>query len=97
MTAYPVAWRDDSGPVHVGRLELGEESLRLEAGTYRSGRLTVLSVRYRDVLKAEMATPEARVEKRPTVAVNGSSGALFIAPNGLGLAREVLGLLKLTL
>ncbi len=95
MSTYAVTWRDQAGAVHAGRLELGSKGLRLEAGTHRGGRKSVLRMLYRDVLRAEMAPSRTRVRDRPTIALTGSNGSVYIAPAGPGFAREVLGLVQL--
>jgi hypothetical protein len=95
MSSYAVAWRDQSGAIYSGRLELGEKGLRLEAGTHRVGRVSVLRMLYRDILRAEIAPAGTRVRDRPTVALTGSYGSVYIAPAGPGFAREVLGLVQL--
>ena len=94
MTRYAVTWRDRVGVVRSGRIEPGSHGLRLESGSRRSGRVTVLRVLYRDVLKADMAASAARIGGRPTVALTLKNGVLAIAPTGAGLAREVLELLQ---
>ena len=94
MSRYAVTWRDQTDSVRSGRLEVGPSALRLESGSHRTGRVSVLKVLYRDVLKADMAAPAGRVGGRPTVALTLRNGSLAIAPTGAGLAREVLGLLQ---
>jgi hypothetical protein len=94
MNRYPVSWRDETGILRSGRLELGSHGLQLESGSHRSGRISVLKVLYRDLLKAEMALSAARVGGRPTVALTTTNGILAIAPTGAALAREILGLLQ---
>jgi hypothetical protein len=95
MSTYAVTWRDQAGAVHAGRLELGRTGLRLEAGRHRGGRVSVLRMFYRDVLHAQMAPSAKSVGDRPTIALTGSNGSVYIAPAGPGFAREVLGLVQL--
>lgn len=95
MTNYAVTWRDESGAVHAGRLDVGEKGLRLEAGSHRGGRISVLRLLFRDVSRAEMAPDAQRLGNRPTVALTGPHGSVHIAPTGMGFAREVLGLVQL--
>jgi hypothetical protein len=96
MSTYAVAWRDQDGPLIAGKLELGTKGLRLEAGRHRDGRVSVLSLLYRDVTRAEMAPVGKRLSDRPTVALTAATrGLLYIAPVGMGVAREVLDLLQL--
>jgi hypothetical protein len=94
MALYAVTWRDQTGVVRSGRLELGSRGFRLESGSRLRGRVSVLSILYRDVQKVDMAASAARVGGRPTVALTMKNGALAIAPTGAGLGREVLGLLQ---
>lgn len=94
MSDYAVAWREDAGAIRSGRLELAEKGLRLEGGSHRRGRASVRALRYRDLLKTEMAPSKERIGGRPTILVMSGSGSLYIAPTGAGLAREVLGLLQ---
>jgi hypothetical protein len=94
MSAYAVTWRDGSGDIKSGSLELGETGFRLEAGSYRSGRRSVLRVLYQDIVHVEMAPRGSRLGHRPTIALEGAKRSLYLAPSGLGLAREVLGFLQ---
>lgn len=94
MSAYAVTWRDGSGDIKSGSLELGETGFRLESGSYRSGRRSVLKMLYRDIEHVEMAPQAARLGHRPTIALEGATRSLYLAPSGVGLAREVLGLLQ---
>lgn len=94
MSSYAVAWRDQSGAVYAGRLELGKKGRRLEAGRHRGGRMSAIRMLYRDVLRAEMTPSGKRVGNLPTIALAGSNATVYIAPAGPGFAREVLGLVQ---
>jgi hypothetical protein len=94
MIRYAVTWRDQTGNVRSGRLEVGSAGFRLESGSHRTGRVSVLRVLYRDVLKADMAAPSERVGGLPTVGLTLKNGLLAIAPPGAGLARELLAHLR---
>lgn len=92
MASYAVAWRKDGEDVRVGKLELAASGFRLEAGARRGDRLFVLRVLYLDLLDAGMARFGQRIGSRPTVALTSVRGLLWIAPVGIGMAREVLEL-----
>jgi hypothetical protein len=91
--SYAVAWRKRDEEIRVGKLEMAADGLRLEAGRRRGGRVSVLRVFYRDLLGAGMARVGQRIDKRPTVALGSGRGPLWIAPVGVGVAREVLALI----
>jgi hypothetical protein len=91
--SYAVAWRKGDEEIRVGKLEMAANGLRLEAGRRRGGRVSVLRVFYRDLLGAEMARVGQRIDKRPTVALGSGHGLVWIAPVGVGVAREVLALI----
>jgi hypothetical protein len=90
-SSYAVTWRDGSGPLRVGKLELAPGGLRLEGGGSQ-GRLYSLSVRYRDLAGARVAREGAeRLRQRPTLVIERLSRAsIRIASiEGLGTTTEV--------
>jgi hypothetical protein len=95
MSTYAATWRDECGVVQSGRLELGQRALLLDGGRYRSGQRSALRVLYRDIVRVDMAPFGARLDDQPTIALTGTNRSLYLAPAGLGLAREILGLLQL--
>jgi hypothetical protein len=94
MSHYATAWRSEDGEVQTGRLDLKARAVRFESGRHRSGRLAVLQLLYTDLLDAEMAPTEKRVQGRPTVEIRSRHGSIYVAPVGAGLARELVALLQ---
>jgi hypothetical protein len=94
MSHYATAWRNEDGQVQTGRLDMKARAVQFEGGRHRSGRLAVMQLLYRDILDAEMAPTERRVQGRPTVELRSRHGSVYVAPVGAGLARELVALLQ---
>jgi hypothetical protein len=94
VASYAVAWREDGDAVRSGKLEFPGGGIRLESGTHRDGHISVRHVAFQDVLGAEMAPVKQRIGDRPTIALTSVHGVVALAPAGVGVALEVLDVLR---
>jgi hypothetical protein len=53
-----------------------------------------MKLRYEDVAHVEMASVRDRLAEQPTLALTTPRGPLYIAPSGVGVAREVVAFLR---
>jgi hypothetical protein len=97
MASYAVAWSEEGDAVRSGKLEFPGGGIRLESGHYRDGHFSVRHVAFQDVLSAEMAPVRKRIGDRPTIALTTVHGVLALAPTGMGVALEVLDVLRAAL
>jgi hypothetical protein len=88
---YAVIWRDASGPVCAGQLELLRHGFQLE-GADRSGADSVEVVDADEICSIRIGrTPQDRVDGRSTLIVERSDGdCLMIASAiGIGMIHEI--------
>lgn len=88
--SYAVAWHDGRGPARPGKLELGDESVRLETGR-RNGGLRVLALRYDAVSTVRMAHGCERLAGRPTLLLErpGKAPVVVVSIAGVGSLAEL--------
>src|SRR3954470_15001299 len=94
MGSYAVTWRERGGPLYAGKLELDQNGIRLEGGCGSGKHLSIVKLRYRDVALIAMSSFRDRLVKQPTLQVTARRGPLYIAPSGVGVAREVLEMVQ---
>lgn len=95
MESYAVVWRDGSGPVHLGRLELGAAALRLQ-GSRDGGSLARRQIPYGDVEGVRIGRSKAdRLDGGPSVILDRRAGlpVTIGAVNGLGSVFALGGVL----
>lgn len=94
-SSYAVAWREESGPIHAGKLELGERRLSLE-GSGPRGSLARRRIVYDDLTGVRIGrAPADRMDGRPSVILDRRTAPpiSIAAIGGAGVVFELAAVL----